>query len=254
MKTSNKNKKYILIFGIPRSGTTIICSYINSLDNAFCISEPILGGEICPEKVLWDKIEPCVNTDPHSIINHCKSYCHIDKFCVGGIKEIWTPFHRSSSIKALQSEKFDNKVFVVRNPVDIFASWKATTWAIQPCDNKHGFIDYNNVEYLLFTYNKFLKLIIEHSNNCNIILYENFIIDAKKSLKLCDVHIQGQEILRNNVYNLGDGDARKSKKVTKTPSKRRLLDVREIKQIESSEIFKEYQRIKEDNSKILQHS
>lgn len=253
MKTVNSTKNHILVFGIPRSGTTIICNYINSLQNGYCISEPILGSELNPEMIVWDKIQGTKASNPQEIISHSKTQLENSNFVIGGIKEIWTPLHRSFTKEAFQSEDFDNILFVIRNPIDIFASWRATTWSRQLRDDEQGFLSYNDPKYLIHTYEEYLKLFEQNKSKCKVLIYENFIKSPQRAMLLCGIMIEGESELRRNVYKLGDGDARKSRKVGKTPSKRDLLDDEEIKEIESSEIFKAFQRIQEENSKVLQH-
>lgn len=252
MRVTNRQKQSVLVFGIPRSGTTITCTFLNSIKNAFCISEPILGAFLNPTQVRWDKIEVCNETDPHLIMEHCQTELYKrDEFLIGGIKEIWTPLHRAFSDCALESDRFDKTIFVVRNPVDIFASWRATTWGRQPTDDQKGLLSYDDPNYMIFTYQKYLELIEQHSNKGKVLLYESFIVDPKKTMNLCGIMVEGEVSLRNNIYQLGDGNARKSKNVNKMPSKRRLLHDKEIEKIESSEPFKAYQEIKEQQLSLL---
>ena len=130
------------IVGIPRSGTSIVNTVFNSLENGFSISEPISGMFDDPSTVTSGKSNFQVKTNPYHMFRELNEHMIFSKeYDLAGIKEVFDPNRDAIDIIS-KSEYINFHVIIIRNPLNVFNSWFVCNWKDK----------FNKVEYLRFLY------------------------------------------------------------------------------------------------------
>lgn len=129
-----EKRREIAIIGMPRSGSTIVASYINSFDRAFILGEPHLAANSPrPMGKSWSAI---VDTpfdaqiilvpgkDPYPIIIE---FADTFDLLTVGFKECWTPWTNPVDIVSGMLERLDSVIVTVRDPRTNYASIRERT-------------------------------------------------------------------------------------------------------------------------------
>lgn len=143
MKTDLDTELTYFILGLPRSGTTIVASLFNSLDDGFCLGEPhwyveaghelAAVGKGCCGKVghLWDQ---AAVEEPKSIYSQfIAPAVVIGGYNLGGYKETWRGDELGYWLLEEHLSRVDFFVLVFRDPIECYDSqmgvgWPADEW------------------------------------------------------------------------------------------------------------------------------
>lgn len=122
------SKKVISVLGPPHSGTTLVCNILNSMDNAFCLSEPHWAKITNPKHVKFDKVKNLTISNPNSFMTDLKDSLNKNKYQFGGVKETFRPFEvRMSQVLENIRDISDEIIFVLRDPFAHYNSLKKIT-------------------------------------------------------------------------------------------------------------------------------
>ncbi len=157
------------IFGLPKSGTTIVNAFFDSLDNGFSISEPVAGATKTPNHLRFNKIQ-YPNIKNGQIIPAIEESLVNDKrFILGGIKEVYRHDEDIYDKVLEHLGLFDFFVFVFRDPRRIFSSWHQANW----------FHKYSQTSWLYHSYQGLYDLYkqLSHKKPVFAIKYEDFCCD-----------------------------------------------------------------------------
>jgi len=120
-----EKKKIISVLGAPHTGTTIVNNILNSMDNAFCISEP--HWVLCKnrKKLKLDKIKNINFTDKNDFMEGLAKKLHKSGYDFGGVKETYR--HGENKLKQIYQKIInmsDIVIFVYRDPAALYNSQK----------------------------------------------------------------------------------------------------------------------------------
>lgn len=122
---------FYALIGIPRSGTSIIARTLHSIENGFCISEPLhrTGFEAIKRGEPLDKIGPCKVRQYNEVVNalYEKWLDPFSAWQIGGLKEV--DVINSNGTFTRWDELLSNKslfmpIFIDRPPEMIYDAWK----------------------------------------------------------------------------------------------------------------------------------
>jgi len=121
-----ERKKIISVLGLPHAGTTIVCNIFNSMDNAFCLSEPHWTLLSNPSALRFDKAKGLSFDGPEDVVEKIVAKLHSDsQLHFAGLKETYRPKEprmRKYLDKILDESDF--MVFVFREPKAHYNSFK----------------------------------------------------------------------------------------------------------------------------------
>jgi hypothetical protein len=124
----HSNKKIVSVVGLPHSGTTIVCNIINSMDNAFCLSEPHWAKLSKPGDVRYGKLNDLTIDNVENFMSRIQNALKNSAFHFGGVKETYRPFAEGmTQVFENIQKKSDVVIFVVREPLPHYNSLKAVT-------------------------------------------------------------------------------------------------------------------------------
>jgi hypothetical protein len=198
------------ITGIPRSGTTILNTLFNSLDNGFSISEPLLGLFNDPKSVSSGKINIDLNRNPYLVLDQLNKFLQENNnYDLGGIKEVFNPEEDSYEVYS-NSEYINFVVIIIRNPLYVFNSWFLCKWKDK----------YNQVEYLKWLYESLIDFYKKtmQEKPVYVISYEKLISDKINHINDAFsgyMNIEGNLKLKDSKFSLGDPLALKSNDILK---------------------------------------
>lgn len=152
MKTSLTDEKLLFfVLGIPRSGTTIVGMFFNSLTDGFCLGEPhwyLHSGHT--DDGAYGKVKEYYRevTDPKLIMQtNIIPILQKGPFCVGGYKATWHRGNREEMTEIIESHLslVDFFIVVFRNPVLTLSSLRATDgWEYRepgPINKDYDYLD-----------------------------------------------------------------------------------------------------------------
>lgn len=129
------------ILGLPRSGTTIVASFFNSLEDGFCLGEPhwyveaghplaSVGPDCCGKVAsLWDMAK--VESIDHILPCFIRPAVVIGEYKVGGYKETWRADPLGERLLEQHIPKVDFFVLVHRNANEVWRSQIKRGWPEQ---------------------------------------------------------------------------------------------------------------------------
>ena len=210
MKTNLDKDTSFFITGVPRSGTTLLCNFFNSLEDGFCFGEPLryyldhlyCGGLRETVDNCFGKIKASHIPADLQVLNISEFPSIFPEYNLGGLKETYTEWMITStgSILLENFHVYDLGIIVIRNPEDVFASNKALSEKRLLMTVR----DLNNA-YLFFN-----EMEIKHSN-VHILVLEDFVtagIDYVNSV--LPFNIEGEFELKPTGHTYGDPYANKS--------------------------------------------
>lgn len=234
-KIISDNKLFFAIEGLPRSGTTILNSIFNSLEDAFCFSEPIwqLIQDPCGMRLgkLKDKIPQKLITADNIMLGLQRVLQTYD-YKIGGLKETYRDW-QTECVDAIRDEDLDFRIFILRDPKYNFSGWKRSPFGPE----------YFNVEIFCRNYRNFVErihkkaqvtptYIIKYEDMCSassIEKYINTIMGGK-------IEISGEISILRTGYSYGDASANNSNEVNaarKTTDNLTDVELEKIAEIES---------------------
>lgn len=131
---------FYALIGLPRSGTSIIARTLHSVENGFCISEPLhrLGFEAMKKGESIDKIGPCKIRQYGEIVGaiYEKWLDPFSAWQIGGIKEVDVVNNSGGFTRWEQLFKTDIflPIFVDRPPEMIYDAWKRSEFKTRGID------------------------------------------------------------------------------------------------------------------------
>lgn len=196
-------KHYFTIVGIPRSGTTLINNVFNSLENGFCISEPVLAERNFPNRLKFDKVQNLSKKTFSSSTLEIERILIESEMDLGGFKETYR-FDENNCDDIWNNSLIDFIIFVVRNPLCVFSSFERQIW-----QNKYSSIEWLKLEYIGL-HRKYLSQVWERPSF--IIKYEDFCLAKNKIDYLNNIFdgyltIEGEFKLNPSRYKVGDHKA-----------------------------------------------
>lgn len=203
-------KKFFLILGLPRSGTTLLNNILNSQSNIFSISEPIWEKIQTGKINSFGKINLNTNLQPIEIVPKLQQFLKSsDTYDYGGIKETFRHWELLP-VSIAQLSNIDFIFRIKRNPIDCFGSWKEkTSWGN----------NYTNIDSFITSYKEISS--INHDNIIDIdydLMIDNGIDYLNNVLPFT---IERFEVSPTN-FGYGDVKANNSTKIEKRPSKKNI--------------------------------
>lgn len=218
------NKIIISIIGLPRSGTTLLSSLFNSYDNSFSLVEPKWVMDYDMNYFTSDKVEIDLNMD--IISNLHKLVKEDNKFQIGCIKETFRIHQKEYTDYLIDSEKIDHTLFIFRNPLSNFSSWKKTKWGSY----------YDDVDYFIRCYENLYQIYLRQENKY-LIIYEklcqkkeNYLNELFKNKMLFDSISE----LKPTNFKFGDDKANSGGEITEANFDFDNLSDSEIEKINNS--------------------
>ena len=161
-------KPFYAVIGLPRGGTTVVSSFLGSMEGSFCLCEPVWlfmkKPEIFNQSIssVTSKALDLKLTVPERFVSEIRAYLSASIFTSGGIKETYSDY-RAYCADILLEKNPDMVIFVLRHPKALFHAWKTIWW---------GF-PFNNVHFLIKNYKEMIqKRMVTH--NAVDIVYEIF--------------------------------------------------------------------------------
>lgn len=241
---SQEKKKIISVLGLPHSGTTVVCNIFNSMNNAFCISEPhwILLSK--PKDLRFDKIGSLSNSNNvNQIMDSVLEKLFNSKYDFGGVKETFRPTRPEiTDFLNRVVNKSDILVFVIRDPKAHYNSLKATTAGTNrnpiPIDRITN--DTIKLEEKINQIDKNKRIILKIEDLCNAGNRGaiNYINNRSNGI----IDIRGDFVLNPTNYIYGNHLANRSNKIKGPNMSTKLLTQQDIKYIDK-EIMPIYNRI-----------
>jgi len=222
MKTNlDHGKRLFFIIGPPRSGTTIVASVFNSLEDGFCLGEPHwLHEAVGPEAVMEacgkvaDHWRPV--TDYMLIMNaNVLPMLAREGVCVGGYKETYQHFrHTCEPLLEAHLPLVDFFVVVLRDPRLVLSSLRAHGW------------DNVRVRDINRDYERMGELASDR--RAVAIVLEDFVKDPLKYLNgRLPFRIEGPLALQPTGHRFGDPAANEAEAVDPEAPARRVMDLNE---------------------------
>lgn len=222
MKTNlDHGKRLFFIVGSPRSGTTIVASVFNSLEDGFCLGEPHwLHEAVGPDAVveacgkmadLWRPV------GDYMLIMHANVLPMLARrgFCVGGYKETYQHFrHTCEPLLEAHLPLVDFFVVVLRDPRLTLASQRAHGWDNMRVRDMNR--DYERMDELA------------QDPNAVVVVLEDFVKDPLDYLnKRLPFRIGGPLELQPTGHRFGDPAANAADAVDPDAPARRVMDLNE---------------------------
>lgn len=246
MKLSfNGNKKIISVLGLPHSGTTILSNIINSMENAFCLSEPHWILMSNPSKITFDKIG-CLkfNGKINDILPAIRRKIDIDnKYCYGGVKETYRPQDRHVKQMLIHVIKeSDILLCIYRNPFALYNSHKKTSQKskINPMPLSRLIQDY--IVFHKDILNIVNKIVISLTLEEMCCAGNNNIMSVLNNRFNNHFHVHGKFNLCPTNFIYGNSQANNSSEIIRPNLAQNLLD-KEERQIISENILPIYESI-----------
>jgi len=226
-------KKIISVLGAPHSGTTVVNNILNSMVNAFCISEPhwVINRNL--KKLKFDKVGDIKFTSQNDFMKGVIEKLQNSDYDFGGVKETY----RSAEPRMQRPYKnilgmSDVIIFVYRDPIALYNSQKN----IRPVRDKAtnlksiaGLIKNFNSQYnLALQYkDKAVNIVLEDlcsAGNANAIKYLNTVLAGKAV-------IEGKFMLHKTNFIFGNPKANRSERLLPANMNKSLVTPGEIKQL-----------------------
>lgn len=191
----HSNKSLLIsIIGLPRSGTTMFSNILNSYDKSFSLVEPKWIIDYDKKLFTSDKIEIDSSSD---IITSVNKLIKIDKkFSIGCIKETYRIHQKEYTDYLLHDDRIDSTIFIFREPLSNFSSWKKTNWGSY----------YDDVDYFIECYQSLYQTYL-NSKKKYLIIYENLCDNKERYLnKVFQNEIIFSEISEIKPTNFKFGD------------------------------------------------
>ncbi len=235
-------KKIVSVLGLPNSGTTIVCNILNSMDNAFCISEPHWATLSRPQHVRFDKVGSFKISGVAGIMNEVQKKLKENKqYNFGGVKETFRPFDERVN-KCLNKiiDESDIVVYVLRDPKAHYNSLKKTTVGTSrnPVPIERIVNDIKKFEKSIKRTKNKVILTVEgvcKAGNAGVIQYIN-----QKAGGL--LKVEGPFRLKKTDYIYGNNVANRSNKIIPANMSTQFLTGQDIRAVESG-IVPTYNRI-----------
>jgi len=203
MKIIGVNKQVISVLGMPHSGTTIVSNTLNSMENGFCLSEPLWTLVTKPFLLRFDKIGDIGLSNPRHVITKIRRKLNISEYDFGGVKETYRPKNeKMTDLYDIIVKQSDIILFVFREPKALLNNFKKTPGNHMP------------ISRLLYIYNKLIDLSNTTQNSIKIIL-EDY-CDSTDPIKYLNSRangiftVEGELELKATNFTYGDSNANKS--------------------------------------------
>lgn len=172
------NLKLFQIFGVPRSGTTLLASIIDNHNNAICLIEPILSLQTQGSVIIDEKYQIGFR-EKQSLEDTFLLLSHKPNLKILGFKETYrTEFHHSFPSRSLIESNIalnslDYHIAIIRDPRDGWAS--VVNRNPQFCKNRNAFKEY------IYSWNSLCNL-ISFNENILAIRYEDLVSETERIL------------------------------------------------------------------------
>lgn len=135
MRVITERPRFVLVTGLPRSGTSVVCSLLNSAANAACLSEPHNSlrqlGHFWPDKLVSrgaSRTMPLAELVPwlQAALRGAKLSWRLRRYDVVGVKEVFQRLEETETLLldyALAAA--DPVIVTIRDPVENYAALKA---------------------------------------------------------------------------------------------------------------------------------
>lgn len=228
-----KNLKLFQVFGVPRSGTTLLASILDHHESAICLIEPILSLQTQGIILIDEKYQVKINKK-HSLEDIFLFLSDKENIKLLGIKETYrTEFHHSFPSRNLiesniYSNNFDYQIAIVRDPRDGWASIVRRDPQFQ--NSIDAFKEY------IYSWNSICNL-ISFQEDIFAIKYEDLVLKTKKTISEVfnhlNISVPPKIFPLNNVLGYGDETAQKGGRIFQSSvnSYNRYLSQNEISYI-----------------------
>jgi hypothetical protein len=228
------NKLFFAIEGLPRSGTTILNSIFNSIEDAFCFSEPIWQLIQNPYGLRLGKLDDKIaynSIAANNVVLELRRVLQTCDYNIGGLKETYRDW-QTECVDLIKDEDLDFRIFILREPKYNFSGWKRNPFGPE----------YYNVEIFCRNYCNFIEriykkalstptYIIKYEDLCsaqNIEKYINTLMEGK-------IEISGKINILKTGYSYGDIKGNNSNKIETSRKTTDNLTIEELKKISEIE-------------------
>ena len=240
------SKKIICVLGIPHAGTTIVCNIFNSMENAFCLSEPHWTLLSNPNKLRFDKARGLRFKTPDQVLPKITAKLAADaSLQFAGVKETYRP-------KEPRMKKFFAQMLASDIVVIVFREPKAHYNSLKLMSKRHN-RNPMPLQYMINSFNSIYDAAIEayKSGNGVLVLLEDLCAAGNKgAIKYINdrsgnlLRVLGPFEIKPTNYIYGNNKANNSKAIAKANTAINLLTPDEIKRI-NQDLLPKYQAIRE---------
>lgn len=206
MKIHTNNNLFFGIIGLPRSGTTLLSNIFNSYDNSFSLVEPKWAKDYNDDYFTTDKISMNLDCD---LVDFVDRLVKIEgKYNVGCIKETFRLHQKEYTDYLIDDNRFDSIIFIFREPISNFSSWKRTKWGSY----------YDDVDYFIECYSTLYQTYLNQKNKY-LIIYENICLNGSTYLNsiFTGLKFDNIEKIKSTNFKFGDEGANSGGNI-KSPS------------------------------------
>lgn len=243
MKIIPQNSKKILsVLGMPHGGTTIVGNIFNSMDNAFCLSEPHWALISNPGAIRFDKAHGLNFKTPDDILPSIRKKLNSDgTLQFAGLKETFRPKEKRMKKYFERMLNSDIVIFVFREPRAHYNSFKVMS--------KHHKRKPMPLEYMIDTFNSLYET-VQSTQNSMVIVLEDLCAAGNdgamqyingRSGELFKIH--GTFAIKPTNYIYGNARANRSNKIAAANVATDLLTDEEIKTL-NKELRPKYEKIR----------
>jgi len=223
MKIHSKNNLIFGIIGLPRSGTTLLSNIFNSYDNSFSLVEPKWVKDYDNNYFTTDKISINIDCD---LVESVNNLVKIEKkYNIGCIKETFRIHQKEYTDYLISDNRIDSIIFIFREPISNFSSWKKTKWGSY----------YEDVDYFIECYKNLYQTYLDQKNK-HLIIYEKLCLDKNNYLNLIfkDFIFEDIQILKPTNFKFGDEKANSGGNIELPNSNISNLTIEEKEKINNS--------------------
>jgi len=236
-------KKIICVLGAPHSGTTVINNILNSMENAFCISEPHWVIQRNIKKLKLDKISNINFKSHNDFMKGLKKRLQESQYDFGGVKETYR-FGEKSMEQPYKTilEMSDIIVFVYRKPTALYNSQKKIRPNCNEASNTkatQGLVNNFKKQCAVMSayQEKAVNIVLEDlctASNVRAIEYLNKVFEGK-------AEFTGKFVLNKTNFIFGNPKANHSKKLLPANMNISLVSEKEKKQLQpASKIYNSF--------------
>lgn len=237
MKIVQQNRgKIISVLGMPHGGTTIVCNIFNSMENAFCLSEPHWTLLSNPSALRLDKVRGLSFKAPDEILPAIQAKLDSDdSLNFAGLKETYRPKEPRMKPYFAKMLASDIVVLVFRDPKAHYNSLKV----MSKRHNKNPM----PLSYMVNSFDSLYDVAIKAHDNGNgilISLEDLCAVGNQGAIQYINnragniLQVHGKFEIKPTNYIYGNPKANRSKNIAPANTATNLLTPDEIKEIDQT--------------------